>query len=55
MNKRLLAAALAAAFAAKAQAFLTTVEPDDFTDGQDISTLTPGVVLQLESGNPVYA
>lgn len=54
MNKRLLAAALASAFAANAHASLTTVEPDDFTHEQDISTLTPGVTLQLLSGNPVY-
>ncbi|AUB81041.1 hypothetical protein [Candidatus Thiodictyon syntrophicum] len=55
MNKRLLAAALASAFAANAHAFLITVEPDDFTHEQNISALTPGVTLQWVSGSPVYA
>lgn len=46
---------LGLAFSANAHATIITVEPDSFANGLDISNATPGVSLQMETGNSVYA
>jgi hypothetical protein len=55
MNKLLALILFSAVCASHAQASMITVEPDDFANGTDISTATPGVLLDLKFGQPVYA